>query len=107
MPKGFVYILECSIGTLYTGSTIDLKRRLRQHFSGQGANHTKKYPPVELIYVEEFERIDTAFYREKQIQRWSHSKKRALAEKRMKDLHDLSICMNQTHYKIQAFLEEE
>ncbi len=41
--------------------------RLAQHQNGQGSNYTKDRLPVELVYYEEFERIDHAFYREKQI----------------------------------------
>ena len=72
--KGYMYILECSNGSYYTGSTINLERRIQQHQSGEGANHTKKYLPVRLIYFEEFKRIDEAFYREKQVQNWSRKK---------------------------------
>jgi putative endonuclease len=50
MKIGYVYILECSDGTFYTGSTIDLDKRVEQHQNGFGANHTKKRLPVELIY---------------------------------------------------------
>ena len=78
MTKGYMYILECSDGTYYTGSTKDLKRRLLQHQSGEGANYTAKRLPVKLVYIEEFSRIDEAFYREKQIQGWSRKKKEAL-----------------------------
>ncbi|HMS66020.1 MAG TPA: GIY-YIG nuclease family protein, partial [Ignavibacteria bacterium] len=78
MPKGWMYILECGNGAYYTGSTINLELRLRQHQVGKGANFTKKYLPVKLIYYEEYERIDKAFYREKQVQGWSRKKKEAL-----------------------------
>jgi putative endonuclease len=73
-----MYILLCSDDSYYTGSTIDLERRLKQHQTGEGANHTKKNLPVKLVYYEEYQRIDTAFYREKQIQGWSRKKKQAL-----------------------------
>jgi putative endonuclease len=73
-----MYMLECCDGTFYTGSTKDLERRLLEHSSGNGANYTAKRLPVRLIYAEEFERVDDAFYREKQIQNWSHEKKLAL-----------------------------
>lgn len=73
-----MYILLCSDDSYYTGSTIDLERRLKQHQTGEGANHTKKNLPVKLVYYEEYQRIDTAFYREKQIQGWSRKKKKAL-----------------------------
>ena len=63
-----MYILLCADGSYYTGSTIDLERRLEQHQNGEGANHTKKRLPVTLLYYEEYSRIDQAFYREKQVQ---------------------------------------
>ncbi|MBI1837632.1 MAG: GIY-YIG nuclease family protein [Flavobacteriia bacterium] len=62
-----MYILECCDGSYYTGSTINIKRRLFQHQNGEGANHTKKRLPVNLVYFEEYPRIETAFYREKQV----------------------------------------
>ena len=72
------YILRCGNGSLYTGSTWDLERRVAEHQAGMGARHTAKYPPVELVYAEDYDRIDEAFQREKQIQGWSRSKKDAL-----------------------------
>jgi len=77
MP-GYMYILECADGSYYTGSTKYLLERVAQHQAGSGANHTKKRLPVRLIYFEEYRRIDTAFYREKQVQGWSRKKKEAL-----------------------------
>ena len=65
--KGYMYILLCANGKYYTGSTNDLERRLTQHQNGEGANFTKKHLPVELVYYEEFQRVDEAFYREKQV----------------------------------------
>jgi len=65
--KGWMYILECSDGSYYTGSTNNLGLRIEQHHNGEGANHTKKRLPVKLLYFEEFHRIDKAFYREKQM----------------------------------------
>ena len=85
-----MYILLCANGSYYTGSTIDLERRLEQHQAGEGANHTKKHLPVELVYYEEYDRIDLAFNREKQIQGWSRKKKEALIENRVNDLPLLS-----------------
>ena len=78
--KGYMYILLCSDGSYYTGSTIDLVKRLEQHQNGEGANHTKKRLPVTLLYYEEYPRIDQAFCREKQVQGWSRKKKEALIE---------------------------
>ena len=78
MTNGYMYILECSNGAYYTGSTKNLMLRLEQHQNGEGANFTKKHLPVDLVYYEEFQRIDEAFYREKQVQGWSRKKKEAL-----------------------------
>ena len=78
MINAYMYILECSNGAYYTGSTKSLERRIQQHQNGEGANYTKKHLPVKLLYYEEFQRIDEAFYREKQEQGWSRKKKEAL-----------------------------
>ena len=78
MSKGYMYILECFDGTYYTGSTKYLERRLQEHQNGEGANYTSKRLPVALLYYEEYDRIDHAFYREKQVQGWSRKKKEAL-----------------------------
>ena len=88
--KGYVYILKCANGSYYTGSTTDLERRLEQHKNGEGANFTKAHLPVELVYTEEFSRIDDAFYREKQIQGWSRKKKEALISGDVEQLKNLS-----------------
>ncbi len=88
--KGYTYILECSDGSYYTGSTNNLEYRLLQHQNGEGANYTKKRLPVKLIYFEEFQNIDDAFYREKQIQGWSHKKKEALIKGKIEQLSELS-----------------
>ncbi|AXG70819.1 GIY-YIG nuclease superfamily protein [Kordia sp. SMS9] len=91
MPKGYMYILECGDGSYYTGSTKYLAKRFMQHARGEGANHTKKHLPVKLVFVEEYNRIDTAFYREKQVQGWSRKKKEALIDGKYAKLPELSI----------------
>jgi putative endonuclease len=91
MTHGYLYILECSDGTYYTGSTKDIDLRLQHHKSGEGSIYTKKRLPVKLIYLEEFDRIDAAFYREKQVQGWNRKKKEALMSNRRDDLAGLSI----------------
>ena len=85
-----MYILECSDGSYYTGSTNNLEIRLDQHQAGEAANHTKKRLPVKLVYHEEFDRIDDAFYREKQVQGWSRKKKEALINGQHYKLPELS-----------------
>ncbi len=97
--RGYTYILKCSDGSYYTGSTKNLEYRLAQHQRGEGANHTKKHLPVELLYFEEYPRIDEAFHREKQIQGWSRKKKEALMNGATDDLKRAAQCMNDSHCK--------
>lgn len=96
---GYMYILKCSDGSYYTGSTVDLETRLGQHQSGEGANFTNKRLPVELVYFEEYSRIDEAFYREKQVQGWNRKKKESLINGTVEDLHLLAECKNSSHFK--------
>ncbi|NJB82684.1 GIY-YIG nuclease family protein [Wenyingzhuangia aestuarii] len=98
MP-GYVYILECSDGTYYTGSTRNLERRLAEHQSKKGANYTKTRLPVKLVFQEEFLNIADAFYYEKKIKKWSQAKKKAMIENNWKLLPLLSECKNDTHFK--------
>ncbi len=88
--KGWIYILKCSNGKFYNGSTINLEARLNQHQSGNGSRFTKAHLPVELVYFEEYCHISKAFNREKQIQNWSHLKKQALIEGDIEKLKSLS-----------------
>ena len=87
---GYMYILKCADGSYYTGSTVNLEQRLWQHQNGEGANYTKKRLPVELVYFEEYRRIDDAFAREKQVQGWGRKKKEALIEGRFDELPALA-----------------
>ena len=88
--KGYTYILRCSDDSYYTGSTNDIDKRIAQHQAGEGANYTKKRLPIELIYFEEFQRVDEAFLREKQIQGWSRAKKEALIKGNFQKLQEAS-----------------
>ncbi|MGG7510343.1 GIY-YIG nuclease family protein [Plantibacter sp. YIM 135249] len=86
----FVYILRCADASYYTGSTVDLERRMTQHQSGEGANYTADRLPVVLVWAAQLDRIDEAFALEKRIQGWSRAKKTALIEGRLDDLPGLS-----------------
>ena len=86
----WVYILKCSDESYYTGSTVDLARRLVEHNVGEGANFTRSRRPVTLVFAEEFDRVDDAFAREKQLQGWSRAKKEALIAGRWSELQVLS-----------------
>jgi len=94
--KGYMYILECADGSYYTGSTVDLDKRLAQHQNGEGSNHTRKHLPVKLVYFEEHKTISKAFYREKQIHGWRREKKEALIKNSPESLPFLA--RNYTEY---------
>lgn len=89
MPAS-IYILECSNGKYYTGSTINLEKRLKEHQEGLGANFTKKHLPVKLVFHEQFQNIKEAFEKEKQVQGWSRKKKEALINGEFELLPELS-----------------
>jgi len=61
----FTYILECADGSYYTGSTWDISKRFQDHQDGYGGKYTKSRLPVRLVYYEEYDRIEDAYYREK------------------------------------------
>jgi putative endonuclease len=88
-----MYILECSDGSFYVGSTTDLSLRLEQHAQGGGAVYTRRRLPVRLVYAEEFERVVDAFAFEKQVQGWSRRKRQALIDGRREDLPEMSRSM--------------
>ena len=73
-----VYILRCSYGSLYTGVTTDISRRVKQHKDGQGADFTRPFGVDELCDSEEFLNKSEAFSRESQIKKWTRKKKLAL-----------------------------
>ena len=93
----YMYILRCADDSYYTGSTWDLEKRLAQHQRGEGARHTAKRLPIELVYCEEYDRVEDAFRREKQVQRWSRKKKEALMSGNINELHRLAKCRNESH----------
>ena len=86
----FMYILRCADGSLYVGSTTNLARRLGEHSMGIGAQYTRRRLPVTLVFQQEFERIDEAYFSEKQVQGWGRAKRLALIEGRMELLPELA-----------------
>ena len=73
-----VYILRCGDGSLYTGCTNDLPRRLRAHQSGRGAKYTRSRLPVELVYQEPAADRSAALRREVAIKALTRGEKLAL-----------------------------
>ena len=84
------YLLLCSDGTFYCGSTFDLERRVIEHNLGFGAAYTRHRRPVRLVWAAQFDSVRTAYELEKQIQGWSHAKRLALVEGRLEDLPELA-----------------
>lgn len=74
----YTYMLRCKDGTLYTGWTNDIKRRVRTHNSGKGAKYTKPRRPVKLVYCEEFPTREEAMRRECEIKRMGKKEKERL-----------------------------
>ena len=86
----WTYILECSDGSFYVGSTVHLERRVWEHQEGLGATYTRRRRPVRLVWAADFARVDEAYFYEKQIQGWSRAKRIALIEGREDDLPALA-----------------
>lgn len=82
----YVYIVQCSSGTLYTGITSNVRKRIEQHngLRWGGAFHTKMHRPVFLEHLERYSNRSEARRREKEIQTWSHDEKLALINKTTK-----------------------
>lgn len=77
----YLYILRCADGTLYTGITTDVAKRLEQHRSGKGAKYTRGRGPLELVYSEECGTHSDALKREHQIHRFTRAQKLQLIGK--------------------------
>jgi len=74
----WVYILRCSDDTLYVGHTSDVSSREQTHNDGRGGRYTAKRRPVHVVYSERHALSRTAVARERQLKRWTTSKKEAL-----------------------------
>ena len=75
LMKNYTYILKCADGTLYTGWTNDLEKRLASHNAGTGGKYTRTRRPVELAYFEEHDSKEEAMSREWHIKRLSREEK--------------------------------
>ena len=86
----YVYILTNHTGTLYTGITNNLTRRLDEHRRGVGSKFTAKYNIKRLVYFEVYQYVRDAIAREKEIKGWRREKKVALIEQTNPGWKDLS-----------------
>ena len=76
-----LYILRCGDGTLYTGITTDVEKRLEAHRTGKGAKYTRGRSPLELVYREECGDHSAALKRELEIKKLPREEKEKLIEK--------------------------
>ena len=90
MNKYYVYIMASKSGTLYTGVTGDLKKRVYEHKHKLVEGFTKKYDVDKLVYFEESVDIYAALDREKQIKAWRRSKRTELIRSMNSKWEDLS-----------------
>jgi len=73
-----VYVIECADGTLYTGYTTDVERRVAEHDAGEGAKYTRGRTPVTLRHVESFDSKSAAMSREYAIKSLARAEKEEL-----------------------------
>ncbi|SHI40711.1 GIY-YIG nuclease family protein [Flavobacterium terrae] len=91
MQTSYVYILQCSDDTYYTGVTENVFKRLEEHQIGKHfGSYTFYRRPVELVFYCSFTNIEVAIEFEKKLKKWSKAKKLALIEGRYDDLPNLS-----------------
>jgi putative endonuclease len=71
----FVYLLECADGSIYTGITTNIERRLAEHKSGTGGNYTRAKEVVRIVHSEQHPDRSSALKRESEIKSWRRGKK--------------------------------
>jgi predicted GIY-YIG superfamily endonuclease len=90
MKRSWVYILKCSDGSYYTGSTVHLESRIAKHQAGFYGGYTSSRRPLTLVWSQEFTDINDAIKAEWQIKGWSRKKKEALINGDFGLVHDLA-----------------
>ena len=83
-----VYILRCGDGTLYTGWTNDLEKRLKAHAAGKGGKYTRARLPVALVYTEACESAQEARSREWHLKQLTRSEKLQLIQTKENTEHE-------------------
>ena len=81
----YLYILRCGDGTLYTGITNDVEKRLAAHRAGKGAKYTRGRGPLELVYQEQLPDHSAALKREHEVKALSRQEKENLIKKTPED----------------------
>lgn len=88
--QNVTYILKCSDGTLYTGWTNNMEKRLEAHNSGCGAKYTRGRTPVSLVYLELHDTKQEAMQREFQIKKLTRTEKETLIRQNLKKVQAMS-----------------
>ncbi len=85
----FVYILRCSDNSYYTGQTTDIERRLEEHQSGKYEGYTHSRRPIALVWSQEVQTDNDAYFLERKLKGWSRAKKEALIRGDFEDVHQV------------------
>jgi len=80
MPAYFVYLLECSDGSIYTGIATDVARRFQEHQKGIGSHFTRARKVKNVLYTEKHPTRSSALKREYEIKGWTRKKKLLLVQ---------------------------
>ncbi|WP_346869237.1 GIY-YIG nuclease family protein [Clostridium sp. UBA5119] len=94
MADHYIYILTCSDGTLYTGYTTDLDKRLTMHNSGKGAKYTRTRRPVSRVYSERHTSKSAAMQREYAIKQLTRQQKLQMIKEAA---HEYTLSSGNTH----------
>ena len=87
----YVYILRCRDGSYYTGTNRGtIEHRVAEHNNRSFGGYTAPRRPVELVFAEEFDRIEDAIAAERRIKKWSRKKKEALIQGDLEKLRELA-----------------
>ena len=95
----FVYIVQCSDNSYYTGVTNSVERRVYEHNnSNDDSSYTFDKRPVKLIFYQPFQDIHQAIAFEKQLKGWTRKKKEALIENNWDKIKEFAVCINSTSH---------
>jgi len=79
--KFYFYLARCNDNSLYSGSTVDLKKREQRHNKGLGSKYARSRRPIKIVYFEKYRTLAEARLRESQIKRWRKTEKEKLIKK--------------------------
>lgn len=95
----FVYIVECSDKSYYTGVTNSVEGRVYEHNNSlDDSTYIYNKRPVELVFYEAFKDVNQAIAFEKQVKGWTRKKKEALIENNWDKIKRLPVCINETSH---------